>query len=85
MASDPTAPAVGDLIDRTDVERLPDGAVVRREPDEYGGPYAEMLVRGGGVRPLHPAKGDRRTYGLVGTAPNGWRVVRLPSRLHSDT
>lgn len=74
-----TLPGVGDLIDRTMVERLPNGAVVRREPDEDGGPYAEMVVRDGGFRRLRPAKGDRRrSFGLVGTAPNGWRVVSLP-------
>lgn len=69
---------VGDRVDRRVVELLPDGSVVQRATDEHGGPYAEMIVRGGLIGRRVAKRGQPVVFGRVGTAPEGWLVVSLP-------
>jgi len=78
MDGDGMIAKVGTLVDRRVVERLPNGAVVQRATDEYGGPYAEMLVWGGLIGRRVAKRGQPIVFGRVGTAPEGWMVVSLP-------
>lgn len=74
-APDAAQLAHGVVIDRHGVRRLPDGVIVQREPDDHGGPYASVEVWRGGIR----RPGSTDNGGLIGTAPNGWRVLSVPA------